>query len=462
LRRLLLIDDDASALEALSLGLEDDFVLRTAASAEEGLELLASAQFDAVLCDLSLPGLSGEALLERLRQTWPGTEVVMLSGARDVEIAVRCMRAGAYDYLVKPWDVEQLRSVMARASEKAALSRENQLLRQAGQPSRGEPQLLGASRAMRDLRERIRRLAEHETDVLIQGESGTGKELVARAIHAQSRRAQGRFVAIGCGSIPADLVESELFGHEKGAFSSAHQARIGKFEYASGGTIFLDDVAALPAAAQAKLLRVLQEREVCRLGSNRMIPVDVRVLSSSNVDLQAMVRAGQFRDDLYWRLNGVPLPVPPLREREGDVELLFQAFLTERCAALLRPMPRVSSGVREALAGHSFPGNVRELKHLVETLLVLSDGDELRPEALPMQMLLKAEESLPAGDKSLREALRDFERQVITRALQGSQGNQSRAAESLGIHRNTLMVKMGELGIPSPRRGLAPEDLPQP
>jgi two-component system C4-dicarboxylate transport response regulator DctD len=304
---------------------------------------------------------------------------------------------------------------------------------------------------MLELRTRIQRLAGHDSDVLIQGESGTGKELVARALHDHSRRAQGRFVAIGCGSIPADLVESELFGHEKGAFSSAHQARIGKFEHASGGTLFLDDVAALPQAAQAKLLRVLQEREITRLGSNRVIPVDVRVLSSSNVDLAAMVKAGQFRDDLYWRLNGVPLALPPLREREGDVELLFNAFLAERCAALQRPVPNVSRAVREAVAGHAFPGNVRELKHLVETLLVLSDGEELRPEALPMQMLLRAEEG-QLGPKPLREALRDFERQVITRALQGAQGNQSRAAESLGIHRNTLMVKMGELGIPSPRR----------
>jgi DNA-binding NtrC family response regulator len=451
MRRLLLIDDDASALDALSLGLEDHFEIQGVASAEAGLEALEAAHFDAVLCDLSLPGMSGEDLLERVRRSWPGTEVVMLSGARDVEIAVRCMRAGAYDYLIKPWDVEQLRSVMARAAEKACLSRENQLLRQAAQGSPSSPELLGASRGMQELRARIQRLAGHDNDVLIQGESGTGKELVARALHEQSKRASGRFVAIGCGSIPADLVESELFGHERGAFSSAHQARVGKFEHASGGTLFLDDVAVLPAAAQAKLLRVLQEREICRLGSNRMIPVDVRVISSSNADLLAMVKAGQFRADLFYRLNGVPLSIPPLRERDGDVSLLFNAFLAERCAALQRPLPRISQAVLEAVEAHSFPGNVRELKHLVETLLVLSDGETLKAEALPMQMLLRTEEG-QQGPKLLREALRDYERQVITRALQGAQGNQSRAAETLGIHRNTLMVKMSELGIPSPRR----------
>jgi DNA-binding NtrC family response regulator len=456
MRHLLLIDDDPSALEALCLGLEDHFVLSPCRSAEEALKVLERSQFDAVLCDLSLPGMDGASLLQRVREEWPGTEVVMLSAARDVELAVRCMRAGAYDYLVKPWDLEQLRGVMRRAADKACLARENRLLRAAAGES-PRVRLLGASRAMVELRSRIARVAAHDADVFIQGESGTGKELVARSIHELSARRHGRFVAIGCGSVPVELMESELFGHEKGAFSSAHQTRIGKFEYASGGTLFLDDVAALPAAAQASLLRVLQEREFCRLGSNRLIPVDVRVLSSSNVDLYELVRKGRFREDLYWRLNAVPLTVPPLREREGDAELLFDVFLAERCAVTQRPRPAVPETVRQAVRRHSFPGNVRELRHLVDTLLALSGPEALDPAALPMRLLM---DSAPSNGepKALREALRELERKLITQALESSRGNRSRAAERLGIHRNTLLAKMGELGIGSFRRVEGEED----
>ncbi|HXB98250.1 MAG TPA: sigma-54 dependent transcriptional regulator, partial [bacterium] len=276
-----------------------------------------------------------------------------------------------------------------------------------------------------------------------------GKEMVARAIHAASVRRRERFVAIGCGSVPSDLVESELFGHERGAFSSAYSTRIGKFEYASGGTLFLDDVAALPMSAQAKLLRVLQEREVTRLGSNRVIPVDVRVLSSSNVDLAALVRAGQFRDDLYWRLSGVPVALPPLRDRGDDAMELFHHFLGQVAARYNQPLPEVTEGVLRALKRHTFPGNVRELAHLVETLFVLREGDLIGSSTLPVQMVLKAE---TRGDDSLnlREAVQEFEKQAIQRALGKTLGNQKRAAELLGIHRNTLLGKISEYGL---RRG---------
>jgi len=449
---VLLIDDETGVLEALEEALGDAYFFQRCTTADQALEALDLRPFSVAICDVNLPGQSGESVLAAVKSRWPGTEVIMVTGGRDLQTAVRCMRLGAYDYIPKPWHLEELRTVVARAAEKAGLVRENAMLRQ-GLPAPGSVELLGSSAAMHSLRQLIAKVAAHDNVVLITGESGTGKEMVARAIHAASVRRRERFVAIGCGSVPSDLVESELFGHERGAFSSAYSTRIGKFEYASGGTLFLDDVAALPMSAQAKLLRVLQEREVTRLGSNRVIPVDVRVLSSSNVDLAALVRAGQFRDDLYWRLSGVPVALPPLRDRGDDAMELFHHFLAQVAARYNQPVPEVTEGVLRALKRHSFPGNVRELAHLVETLFVLREGDVIGSSTLPVQMVLKAE---TRGDESLnlREAVQEFEKQAIQRALGKTSGNQKRAAELLGIHRNTLLGKISEYGL---RRGRGEE-----
>ena len=452
---VLIVDDDPSIREALTLALEDEFQVNAVQSVEEALPRLGESLVAVVLCDVTLPGASGEVLLAQIKTSWPGTEVVMLSGARDVELAVRCMRMGAYDYIVKPGDAEHLRAVVTRAAEKWRLTRENHLMKQ-GQSSGDLPELRGSSPAMLALKERIARVALHDSIVLIQGESGTGKELVAQSLHRLSGRRRERFVAIACGSMPPDLVESELFGHERGAFSSAHAARVGKFEYASGGTVFLDDVAVLPLEAQTKLLRVLQEREICRLGSNRTIPVDLRVISSTNVDLRQSVAKGLFREDLYWRLSGVPILVPPLRERGDDVLDIFSHTLSEMAQRYQRPMPRITDAVTRALRSHSFPGNVRELKHLAETLMVLSDTDELDASALPAQMLLASTpDAGQSGAQPLKQAVREFERQMILRALRSTRGNQSKAAELLGIHRNTLLMKLTELNI-TVRRGGEP------
>jgi DNA-binding NtrC family response regulator len=448
---ILIVDDDASILESLEMVLSEAHHVVTCATAEDALERLAQRPFSAVLCDINLPGANGETLLAAVKASWPSTEVVMITGDKDVQTAVRCMRLGAYDYIAKPWDVEEMRTVVGRAVEKSGLLNENAVLKQVSLSSKPDI-LLGSSEAMQNLRDVIAKVAVHDAVVLIQGESGTGKEMVARAIHAQSLRRRERFVAIGCGSVPVDLVESELFGHERGAFSSAYATRVGKFEYASGGTLLLDDVAALPLAVQAKLLRVLQEREICRLGSNRVIPVDVRVLSSTNMDLQALIRRGQFREDLYWRLSGVPLQVPPLRERGNDVVELLQAFLIEVGQRYQKPIPKLTDGVLKAVSTHSFPGNVRELKHLAETLFVLSDGDNIDVSALPVQMILRSE-GRPLERLPLKQAVREFERQVIRRTLRTTRGNQSRAADLLGIHRNTLLVKMIELDLPGRHLG---------
>ena len=447
--QILIVEDQESVRESLKLALEDEFRVTLASTAEESLKLLQERSFAVAICDIGLPGMSGETLLLAIKASWPATEVVMVTGLRDVEQAVRCMKSGAYDYVSKPWNVEELQAVVARASEKWRLSTENILLKQAN-AAHLEPVILGSSAAMQSVRERIARVAAHDSTVLITGESGTGKELVARAIHAQSSRRKERFVPIACGSIPAELVESELFGHEKGAFSSAYATRIGKFEHANGGTLFLDDVSTLPIRSQVKLLRVLQEREFNRLGSNRIMAVDVRVISSTNEDLLALVQKGLFREDLYWRLCGVPVVLPPLRERDDDVWVLFQHFVEEVCIRYKRVTPRIVAGVQKALRAHSFPGNIRELKHLAETVVVLSDDQEIGMAALPMQLMLQ-DKTRPLEQMPLKMAVHEFEKQIILRTLKTARGNQSRAADILGIHRNTLLLKMAELEIPGKR-----------
>ena len=449
---ILVVDDEESVLEALKLVLEDDYSVRTASHAEEALKILAEQAFAVTLCDIGLPGMSGEGLLAAIKANWPSTEVLMVTAVRDVEQVVRCMKSGAYDYISKPWNVDELRPIIKRAVEKWSLSTENALLKQPQQGAQ-EPLIMGSSEVMKALKERIIKVAAHDSTVLITGESGTGKELVAQSIHFFSQRKKERFVPIACGSIPANLVESELFGHEKGAFSSAYTTRVGKFEYASGGTIFLDDVATLPLESQSKLLRVLQEREICRLGSNRSIPVDVRVISSSNVDLREMVAKGGFREDLYWRLCGVPIEIAPLRSRENDYEELFRVFVADICRIQRKPSLAISPNVIKALRSHSFPGNVRELRHLAESVVVLCDEDEIGVSSLPIQLILQSN-GQSANQVPLKQAVHEFERQVIIRTLKSVNGNQSRAAEVLGIHRNTLILKMIEFNIPNKK---APE-----
>jgi DNA-binding NtrC family response regulator len=305
---------------------------------------------------------------------------------------------------------------------------------------------------MQRVRQFISRVAPIDATVLIEGESGTGKELVARAIHEASPRRNGRFVAIACGAIPRDLVESELFGHEKGAFSSAAFRRVGKFELASGGTLFLDDLPTLPLETQAKLLRALAEREICRVGSNQLIPVDVRLVASTNQDLEAQVKAGAFREDLYHRVQGVPLLMPPLRERDGDVDELLELFMARACQRHKLPRPRIHPQVQSALRSYPFPGNVRQLMNLAETLVVLAQGGEVQPADLPPAILRYAAPADSVSEAApevgqLKAAVHEFERRYLIKALEQAGNNQSKAARNLGIHRNTLLLKLQELGI---------------
>jgi len=397
--------------------------------------------------DIGMPGMGGVAALKAIKERWPVTEVVMVTAVREVDQVVACMKAGAYDFLSKPWDAAALRTVVRRAADKWRLERENLVLRSSQTPM-PVPTLVGLSHAMQKVRDRVQRLADSEANVLITGESGTGKELVARAVHDLSPRREARFVAIACAAIPRDMVESELFGHEKGAFTSAMATRTGKFEYASGGTLFLDDIPTLPLEAQAKLLRVLEERAVTRLGSNRAISVDVRIIASSNQDLERLVQSGDFRADLYYRLNGVPIELPPLRERGDDLEDLLRLFVERACAKQGRPPKAVHPEVPRLLKCHSFPGNVRELINLAETLVAISEDETITKESLPASILRLAQGASHTTELTpLKDQLKVFERQILIRALAQVAGNQTLAAKALGIHRNTLILKMQDLGL---------------
>ena len=453
--RLLVVDDEQSIREALVTLLEDQYLCQSAPDGESALGILEKNFFSVVLLDIVLPDISGEEVLSKIRNQYPGTEVIMVTAVKEIDQAVRCMKSGAYDYISKPWDVNELLAVIRRGVEKWSLSTENALMKTASEEeNKLDVQILGDSSVMQDLRDRIAKVAVHDTTILINGESGTGKGLVARSIHAQSSRKKGRFVAISCAAMPETLVESELFGHEKGAFSSAVTTRIGKFEYASGGTLFLDDVATLPMEIQAKLLRVLQEREITRLGSNRTIPVDVRVVSATNENLQELVGKGRFREDLYWRLCGVPLDLPALRDRGDDLKLLLEHFIAQNCRKYQKPMPNIPDDVIGALNAHQFPGNVRELQRLAETMVVLAENNEAGLSTLPIQLILDSSHKVGGKleHRPLKEAVHEFEKQVILRALKEENGNQSKASSRLGIHRNTLILKMQELGIPNKRQ----------
>jgi DNA-binding NtrC family response regulator len=434
--RVLIADDDAGAREALSLALEEGFQVTLCASGEEALALLEERSFGVVLADVAMPGLGGEGLLATVKDRWPQTEVLMISGSRDLDLALRCLRAGAYDYLTKPWTVEGLQAVVGRAVEKVHLAHENRLLRRGlAEPEEGP--LLGASPAIAALREQLAKAAAHDGAVLLLGEPGSGRRLAARALHAQSLRREDRFVAFNAGAPPPEGAAVALFGRGGAP---------GLVELAAGGTLYLEAVEALPPDAQAGLLELLQRREARRVGSGQAQPLDLRLLSASAADLLQKVREGAFREDLYWRLSGVALSVPPLRERGDDSLLLLGHFLAQAADRERRPVPAVAPAVLEALRAYPFPGNVRELRNLAETLFGLADGGGVGLLSLPFEVLL-AGASSGAEPLRLEAALREFERQFLLRTLRHLDGDRLHAAVQLGLEPAALEERLQVLGI---------------
>jgi len=410
-----------------------------------------------VILDVWLDGLDGLTTLERMRERRVEAEVVVISGHGNIESAVRAIKMGAFDFVEKPLSLEKTVLVVRNALRHRQLEAENRALR-----AHVDRQfvMVGESRSMRQLREQIAMAAPTNGRVLIFGENGTGKELVARSVHMLSRRRQGPFVEVNCAAIPEELIESELFGHVRGAFTGAVADRRGKFEIADGGTLFLDEIADMSLKTQAKVLRVLQEQVVDRVGGASSVKVDVRVIAATNKDLLAEIRAGRFREDLFFRLNVIPIFVPPLREREDDIPLLADHFMRQLSREYGRRPKTIDPAAMAVLRRHTWPGNVRELRNVLERLMIMVPGDVVRPEHLNLPVAAGPDAPAAAPDGPivpLAVARERFEREYILRALAAQQGNMSRTAELLGLERSNLYRKMKAYGLLPARRELEPE-----
>jgi two-component system response regulator AtoC len=452
---VLVVDDEQSVRASVRAILEESCDVLEAEHGAAALEMLKSHEVDLVMLDQRMPGEPGIELLPRVKAIDPTIIVVLATAVHDVRTAVEAMRLGAYDYLVKPFDVDDILLLVRRALEKRALEREVLCLRSALTPTgmeAGFEGMVGRHPEMIRIYQLITQIAETPATVLITGESGTGKELVARAIHRRSLRRDQPFVALNMAAIPDTLLESELFGHEKGAFTGAHARKLGKFELAHGGTVFLDEIGSLRLDLQTKLLRVLQEREVERVGGLRPIPVDVRMLAATNVNLRQAVRERTFREDLFYRLNVVPVQVPALRERREDIPLLVEHFVRKIARECRREMRGVSAGALDVLMRYDWPGNVRELENVIHRAVVLARQPVLHLQDIPLDVALPETGARLTEDTGLllREACEQFERQYVLRVLERVGWNVSRGARLLGVHRNTVLAKLTAWGIQRP------------
>jgi DNA-binding NtrC family response regulator len=447
---VLVIDDEPLLLRSLQRILRsDDHRTVLAESAAEAESTLADPQLDVVLLDLLLGRSSGLELLERLKRERPEVEVIVITGNASIDSAVGCIRRGAFDYLAKPFDdVHRVRTTVRKALERRRLVRRNRELEAELRERAGAKTLIGQSPGMRTLKRTIDSLRHNESHVLLRGESGTGKELVARAIHAASRRAEGPFVPVDCGSLPETIIESELFGHERGAFTGATGSP-GLFRMAQGGTLFLDEIGEISPAVQVKLLRALQEKEIRPVGATRARSVDLRIIAATHRDLEAMVEEGRFRQDLFYRLHVVRIEIPPLRERRDDIPLLVQHFLAKYRGAG-SCVEGVDDATLERLVTSSWPGNVRELENVIESAMALAPGPHLRPADLPRERRLVATETAVALDLPL--SLDAYERCALQRALEECGGDATAAARCLGIGRSTLYRKLAKHRIQATRR----------
>jgi two-component system response regulator AtoC len=448
--RVLIVDDDESLRESLELVLAaEGFEVVTAGDGSEALGRIEASSFDVVLCDVRMPGMDGIELLPQLVRRVPGSTVIMMSAFGSDELALEAMNRGAYDYLTKPFRPAEVVLTIRKARERERLRRANQALRREVQRATGERPIVATSEAMIELLELMERAAGFKSTVLLSGESGTGKEVLARAIHAQSPRRNEPFVAVNCGAIPETLLESELFGHAKGAFTGADRARRGLVVEADGGTLFLDEIGEMPTSLQVKLLRVLQEEEVRPLGEAKARTVDVRVIAATARKLDAEVAAGRFREDLFYRLNVVPLEVPPLRERPRDVPLLADHFIAHFRATLGKPVRTISDEALERLTAYRWPGNVRELENVIERAVILAEGDSITLRELPQNVVVAEANEAAATDLSLKRARRGAEVDAIRRALRATDGNRTHAARLLQISHRALLYKLKEYSIRS-------------
>lgn len=442
---VLLVDDNAEHLSGMQGALRrSDCETVCVRSAEEALDWLKQGDADVIVSDLKMAGMGGLDLLEAVRAMPVAPQVILVTAFGTVESAVEALQKGAFTYLTKPFSAGELRAQVTRAFEVGALRRENLALRRQIDRKFGFEGIVGESRELLQAIERTRAVADTRATVLIDGESGTGKELFARALHRNSSRAAGPFVPIHCAALAESLIESELFGHERGSFTGAVSRKQGQFELANGGTAFLDEVGEIPLGTQVKLLRVLESREFLRIGGTSAVKVDVRLIAATNRSLAEEVEEGRFREDLFYRLNVVRIELPPLRARAGDVAILAERFVTDLCAEHEKPPLRLSKAAIERLAGYHWPGNVRQLHNVVESLVLFARGDEIGADDLPREIVEAPAETITV---KIGEPLDQVERRVIEQTLLSTSGNRTRAAELLGISRRTILRKIKELGL---------------
>ncbi len=449
--RVLFVDDEPEMCDVVASGLANSgYEVATQTSPEEALMLLERQDFDVVVTDMQMPRMNGLDLCAHVVANRPDTPVIVVTAFGSLDLAVRAIRAGAYDFVTKPFDVDVLRLALDRAVQHRSLRKEIARLRASAEQTQSFEGLVGESAAMQKVYDTIERIAGADVSVLISGESGTGKELVARAIHSRSSRRAGPFVAINCAAMPENLLESELFGHTKGAFTDAKQARAGLFVESSGGVIFLDEIGDLPATLQPKLLRALQERKVRPVGGSTEVAFDARIVTATNRDLEALVEERQFREDLYYRINVIRLPLPPLRARGNDILLLAQHFLNHYARTFKKTIGGLSATVAERLLAYSWPGNIRELQNCIERAVALTRMTEIVVEDLPGPLQRRPNPSERPGPSEPDEflPLEEVERRHILRAMEIHQGNRGLAADALGIDRKTLYRKLRAYGFP--------------
>ncbi len=452
---IFLVDDDDGSRDAMKRALERvGYTVHDFGDAVAALERIeAGDAVDAVVSDVRMPGMDGYELLRRVRAVRPSLPFLLVTAYGDVEEAVSALQDGADDYLTKPVKMQELRRRVQLHLERRVLTDENRRLRQRLAKSFGFDEIVGRSKPMEALFEKMRIVAPAPSTVLIVGESGTGKELVANAIHQNSPRAEGPFVPVNCGAIPGEILESELFGHERGAFTGAHQRRIGLIETASGGTLFLDEISELSPELQVKLLRVLEDRTITRVGGSTRIPVDFRLVAATNRNLESWVAEGRFREDLYYRLKVVTLRIPPLRERPDDIPALVQHFLETFNRELGREVRRLQPSVLAVLRKYPWPGNVRELRNLMESLVLFAHGEEITLEDLPAEYRMPVSAPSSTSGEWVPRPMAEIEKEAILKTLQYTGGHRARAAQLLGIGLRTLQRKLKEYGENVPPAG---------
>jgi len=452
LRSVLIVDDEVGVRESLKMILKKDYEVFLAKDAEEAFSQIKAQSPDVILLDIILPGLDGLRVLERIKKNDPDIIVIMITATNTAKTAVEAMKLGAYHYVTKPFDNDELRLIISRSLSEKALKQELIFRREEMDKSFDFENIIHKSSVMKDIFKVVKQIADSKSTALIMGESGTGKELISRAIHYNSNRKNYPFVTINCAAIPETLIESELFGHEKGAFTNAIEKKLGRFEVAHQGTLFLDEIGELSLATQAKILRFLEEKEFNRVGGSKTIKVDVRLITATNKDLNQLIKKGNFREDLYYRINVVPIVIPPLRDRKEDIPLLIDHFINKFNVENNKNVKGFNKEAIELMMQYEWPGNVRELENLVERVIALTSAEYIQLSELPLSFknipkINGLKESVLDGKVSFIQAEEEFEREVILDALKRTNHIQSHAAEILGISRRILKYKMDKLGI---------------